>query len=290
MTQTLPACCRPASLRGIAHLARLPGPLPWQLAPWFGTDPLLDAARAHRAMQRLFPGRPPAHYRQWLSRHCAMRSRELVDAHAFSRVLAQKGVRIEVVGFDREWLKTESAPGTLLLMTHLDRFLTAPLVLAAQGVALHMLTMPADTLALPPDYRRFLLNKIAAFQQVIAGRWLTTRQPLTAMIKGLQRGQWWIALPDAWEPTFASFARFSFLGGTIAFPAGLLRIAQKTRCRLLYAETEEMAPHRLRVSFTMLDRPAHDAFAWIADRLATVLTTAPWRWWQWPLLDPLWHP
>jgi len=51
-----------------------------------------------------------------------------------------------------------------------------------------------------------------------------------------------------------------------------------------------MAPNHLRVTYHLLEDPAETAFGWIAERLAQVLATAPWRWWQWPLLEQLWHP
>ncbi|GAB6080807.1 MAG: hypothetical protein ACK4JZ_06465 [Hydrogenophilus thermoluteolus] len=282
---TRKAPCRPANLNHFAWLARLPGALPWRLAPYCGTDPLLDIASVAEGFRKLFP-HVDAHTRQqWLVRHCTMRSHELVDAHAFSRLVAQHGITWEV----QEWPKVgDSSRGTLLVLTHLDRFLTAPLALTTRGVRLSMLTMAPD--ALPFDaYRTFLNKKIAAFHRLIGGAWRTTRQPLTAMMKGLRQGEWWIALPDAWEPAFRDFRFFPFLGGTIAFPAGLIRIAEKTGCRILYGETVTVAPNHLRILFTPCPEPAAQAFAWIAERLANAVAETPWRWWQWPLLPQLYQ-
>lgn len=275
-------------------LARLPGSLPWWLAPLVGH---LDTAAAEGARHalvtafgRVFPQSSPQQRHEWAERHLAMQARETLDACAFPRLHAQRGMRITLEGEAHYRAALARGRGVILVLAHYGRLLTAPVALAARGHRLSMVTMPVlDNPDLPPAMRRFLTKKVAAFGRIIGGEWISTDRPLLPVRRNLARGGAWIILADAWSPTFARLRAHPFLGGSLSLPTGIERLAAATGAALIYGATYEESPRHLHVQLRALPENPAEALGAAVAQLETDVRERPWDWWHWGLLEYIWH-
>jgi len=275
-------------------LTRLPGRLPWLLAPLIGHQDAAAAEGARRALlaafERVFPSASPRERAQWAERHLAMQARETVDAFTFPRLREQRGVRITLEGEEHYRAALARGRGVILVLAHYGRLLTAPVALAARGHRLSMVTMPVlDNPELTPALRRFLTRKVAAFGRIIGGEWISTDRPLLPVRRDLARGGTWIILADAWSPTFTRLRAHPFLGGSLRLPTGIERLAAATGAALIYGATYEESPCRLHVRLQALPDDPQEALRTAVAQLETDVRERPWDWWHWGLLEYIWH-
>lgn len=277
-------------------VARLPSRLPWHLARWIGRESASQQRATGQFLidlwSNLFPGHPPAVYGDWANRHRMLMAWEMTDAMAFHRLGRSGGPRIAVVDDARVLQAMRADPqGTILVVNHWDRLLTAPVAVARTGVRVNVLTMPVlDNPELRPAWRDFLLRKISGFVRETGGRWVTTDQPLRDVHRDLERGGVWLILADAWREEFSRWREHPFLGGHLRLPTGVERLAKATQSRLVYAWTESDGPSSVQVTLRPLDGDAHRAIDTVVTHLEQSIRRSPWRWWQWGLVGRMWSP
>ncbi len=292
-----------STLTAAAHrlLAHLPGAVGWPLAAavgvWNRRDDAIWRDHLAAAFAMLHPQADVATRLRWAQAHLQLRAWEMLDAQVFAAIQRGRKLRVTIEGAElvaaataNHALPTASASacGTLLLLTHVDRFLMAPLLYARLCGSMHMLTAPIDP-ALSARTRAFLLAKVRRFQTCLGGAWLTTDASPRRLLTGLARGETWVALPDAWSPQIQRHDPYPFLGGTLQLPAGLRRIAERAAPRLITAEVRSHSAARLSVRFSALPDDPDAAFAALVARLETIVRTEPWRWWQWEALPWAWR-
>ncbi|MEW6694995.1 MAG: hypothetical protein AB1371_08625 [Pseudomonadota bacterium] len=277
-------------------VARLPSNLPWHLARWIGREPATQQQATSRFLvglwSNLFSGYAPDVYWDWANRHRMLMAWEMADAMAFHRLGRSGGPRIAVVDDARVLQAIRvGRQGTILVVNHWDRLLTAPVAVARTGVRVNVLTMPVlNNPELGPAWRDFLLRKIAGFVRETGGRWVTTDQPLRDVHRDLEQGGVWLILADAWRQEFSRWREHPFLGGQLRLPTGVERLARATQSRLVYAWTDSEGPSALRVTFRPLDGDPLHAIDTVVAHLEQSIRRSPWRWWQWGLFGRMWSP
>lgn len=279
---------------GYPALAKLPGRLPWKLAPRLGRDPAaIRRATADYLVMRfgeVFPGVDETQRRQWAAAHMDMLALELMDSAAVSRIGTTGGPSIELTGWEHAQSLVDGGRGFIVVLTHFDRLLTAPIALARKGLAMNALTMPVlDNPELSPAHRRFLMRKIETFTQVIRGQYRSSSDSLRPVHEGLRAGQVWIILADVWSPEFNRLRKHPFLGGEISLPTGIERLAQSTGVPLLHAITYSQGPDRFSVVVEPLPDHPKNAMDAVIQRLHHDVRERPWAWWQWGVWDHLWQ-
>lgn len=279
---------------GYPALARLPGTLPWRLAPRLGRDPAAArvATEDFLAMRfgQVFPEADERQRRQWATAHMDMVALELMDAAAVPRVGATNGPSITLTGWEHAQALAERGKGFLVVLTHFDRLLTGPIALARKGLAMNALTMPVlDNPELSPAHRQFLTRKIDTFTEVIRGQYRSSSDSLRPVHESLRAGQVWIILADVWRPEFSRLRKHPFLGGEISLPTGIERLAQSAGVPLLHAITYSQGPDRLSVVVEPLPEDPQRAIDAVIQRLQNDVRERPWAWWQWGVWDHMWQ-
>lgn len=279
---------------GFPALAKLPGTLPWRLAPRLGRD----SAAVRRAtvdylvmrFGQVFPGVDESQRRRWAAAHMEMLALELMDAAALPRVGTAKGPSIELKGWEHARALADGGKGFIVVLTHFDRLLTAPIALARKGLTMNALTMPVlDNPELSPAHRQFLMRKIQDFTQVIGGQYRSSGESLRPVLESLRAGQVWIILADVWSPEFSRLRKHPFLGGDASFPTGIERLAQSAGVPLLHAITYSQDPDRFSVVVQALPERPQSAIDAVIQQLHQDVRERPWAWWQWGVWDHLWQ-
>lgn len=279
---------------GYPALAKLPGTLPWRLAPWLGRDPaVVRSATVDYLVARfgeVFPGIDEGQRRQWASTHMEMLALELMDSAAVPRIGTVTGPSIELTGWEHAQALVDGGKGFIVVLTHFDRLLTAPIALARMGLTMNALTMPVlDNPELSPVHRQFLMRKIEDFTQVIRGQYRSSSDSLRPVYESLRAGQVWIILADVWSPEFSRLRKHPFLGGEIRLPTGIERLAQSAGVPLLHAMTYSQGVDRLSVVVEPLPERPQSAIDAVIQRLHHDVRERPWAWWQWGVWDHLWQ-
>jgi len=107
---------------GYPALARLPGTLPWRLAPRLGRDPAAARVATEDFLTmrfgQVFPEADERQRRQWATAHMDMVALELMDAAAVPRVGSTNGPSITLTGWEHAQALAERGKGFLVVLTH----------------------------------------------------------------------------------------------------------------------------------------------------------------------------
>lgn len=279
---------------GYPGLARLPGTLPWKLAPRLGRDPR-EARRSTEdfllmRFEQMFPQSTPAQRMQWARAHMDMLALEMIDGTALPRLGGANGPSIELEGWEHVQRLVDRKKGFIIVLTHFDRLMTSLVAFARKGLKMNALTMPVlDNPDLDPVHRRFLTRKVNNLVGVMQGQYRSTSESLRPVHEGLAAGEVWIILADVWQPTFGRLRKHPFLGGEISLPTGIERLAKSTGVPLVHAISYTQAVDHLRVDVDPLPEDPKAAVDAVIQRLERDVRERPWAWWQWGVLDNMWQ-
>lgn len=274
-------------------LARLPLPLAYGLAAGIGVFDLCRDSATRRSviagLRLLFPQHSPWARIGVALRHFVMKDWECLDAFVMARGRAGDLVRVE--GVATLCRAQAEGKGVILVMAHFGRVNLHGLGLALAGQELGMLTQAVDerNLNLDAIERAYLERKAATLHAYMRGRWVTLGGNLRELYRGLEHGETIIILLDAYAPGWEKHAiRAPFLGGFLALPSGILRLAGRTGARLVYGWTVPES-FRVRCFLAALPEEPEAAFREAARRLEENVRRWPWLWWQWPIAGAVWQ-
>jgi KDO2-lipid IV(A) lauroyltransferase len=239
-----------------------------------------------------FPTQSDALIADLVQANFRMLAREVLDVFYLSRRSASDlGKVFFPSGFEVLERAGQERRGTIIAMAHYGRPIMLSTALGLAGFRVGMLSQAVDERnpdldAVEQSYLQFKMRHTVA---QAGGPWITTRDNLRSLYEALAQGEILIIMLDVAEPDPAKCFEAPFLGGTLAVPNGILRIAQKTGARLVYG----VARDRDRAVAAEL-RPlpeAPDAALTAAIRhLEGDVLAAPWQWWQWYHLKHVWRP
>lgn len=272
-------------------LARLPLPLAYGLAAGIGIWDLCRDGAARRAVMRglrlLFPQLTPWARIGIALRHFIMKAWECLDAFVMAR--GRAGNLVRVAGVEILSRAQAQGKGVILVMAHFGRLNLHGLGLALAGKELGMLTQAVDGHDLDGIERAYLKRKAATLHAYLHGRWITLGGRLRELYRELEQGEIITILLDAYAPRWEKHAvHLPFLGGFLALPSGILRLARRTGARLVYGWT---VPEGFRVCglLTALPEELEAAFQEAVRHLEENVRRRPWMWWQWPIVGTVWR-
>lgn len=279
-------------------LSRLPCPLAWRTAAWMGNLGKVEYQQACTAVQNgflaIFPelADDPRTLQTWTQHHLDMLAREFMDVFCMPRLQFSNIDRyIMLHGAELITEAKRESQGVILVLNHFSRLIMLLIRLGLMGIEMNILTMRIDDNPdLAPFMRHYLRTKVKRVLGFIRGQWLNVGDDLRPIYKGLQRGQIWIILADAYMPHFGDWRVFPFFGGQLRLPRGIERIASKTGARLIYGVTREVRPDLLACELRPLPTDPYEAMAGVVGELEKDIRATPWEWWQWNILDYLWTP
>ncbi len=278
-------------------LARLPLPLAYGSTALVGLTDWLCRPRVRRAvaagLARVWPRAAvePRWRHGVLRRHFVMKSWECLDTFVMARRPDRAAALVTTDGLEPLRRAREGGRGVILVMAHYGRVNLHALGLALQGEKLGMLTMNIeDNPELDPVERNYLHFKAGTLHRFLRGRWVTIGGSLRELYRELERGETFVILLDAYVPGWEKRALSApFLGGRLALPSGILRLARRTGARLVYAAAHGRG-WKVRGVLTELPVEPESAFQAAVRCLERDVRRAPWLWWQWPIMEGIWRP
>ena len=269
---------------------RLPGHLPWQSAPalYRLTHPETKASvkQLIKVFGEHFPDASPQMVHQWAQQHIDLQAWELMDTMMLAQVGNPRRVALEVAGIEPLRRAVGTGQGIILIFNHVDRILGGGLAIARAGVPFHSLTMEIDDNAgLSSSEKAYLTHKVSTFQRLSGGMALRRNASMKRIYAGLETGEVWSILADAWHPSAKGKRAHNFLGRSLHLATGIERIATATGARMFQVTPFTRAPGLLEVQVRMLDTDPETAVNQAIQNLAADISERPWAWWNWGLID-----
>jgi len=277
-------------------LARLPLSLAYGIAAGIGILEHLCRPELRRpvvaGLCRVWPclGENRRLLRGILRRHFIMKSWERLDSFVMAHRPERAAALVRVNGLEHLRQARAEGRGVILVMAHYGRINLHAMGLALQGEKLGMLTMNIeDNPALDSVERDYLRFKAATLHHFIQGRWVTIGGSLRELYRGLAAGETIVVLIDAYVPGWDKKpVTLPFLGGRLALPSGILRLADRTGARLVYGAAWQRG-WRVRGRLTGLPPEPESGFRGALACLERDVQQFPWLWWQWPMIGAIWE-
>jgi len=290
--------------RLFAFLARLPRPVAYRLATHLGGA---DAKHRAGAMagelaavehgmslllreSELDPARRAAHLRAYAQ----LMARDKLDCYFMPR-FRREGCKslIALEGAQHLAAARDAGRGVVLIISHFGRFFMLGPGLGMNGFPFAMLTTAVDETNQGYDAvdLAYMKIKITNTQFYSRDEWITTAHDYRRVYRALGKGRVVLIAMDGLETNSTQQMQFPFFGGTLRLPSGLVRIAERTGARLVYAAVREA---RRGWGVTIEIHPlARDPAAALAGSVAILerdVRRTPSHWWQWPLVPVFWQP
>lgn len=279
-------------------LARLPKSLAYRLADRIGR---LDwAADFHlaplrvmqwrEAVQQCFPDMPPSTVDQMGAQNACLIAFDTLDAYRLAR-LGADDIRAQFVisGLEHLHAAKSNGRGVVLAIAHHDRFFALAPGLGGNGEPFAMLTTPIDSSN--PAYSdpvsfRYWSRKMQDTVAHSKGSWVTTRDSLREVYRLLKQGQVVLVAFDGNE-SIGPRERYSFLGGDLNLPQGMLRLLEATQASAVYASvhSQHETPWRVEIRIRPLAEQPQEAMRQAVVYLENDLRQDPSAWWQWRALS-----
>lgn len=212
---------------------------------------------------------------------------ECLDAYVMMR--GKAGGLVRVQGIETLQQAQAEGKGVILIMAHFGRVGLHGLGLALAGFRLGMLTQAIDGGQFVESERVYIRRKAETLHAYMRGCWISLDGRLRDLYRELEKGETIIILLDAYAPGWKKHAvQLPFLGGYLALPNGILRLAKRTGARLVYGWTE---PEGFRVCGFLTGLPEEPdlAFQQAVRHLEHTVQRWPWLWWLWPIVGTIWH-
>lgn len=278
------------------QLAKMPLQLSYKLAEIAGDYDFYRRNESHllyeKGLSQAFPMSSEAERSQWCRRHCEMMSREILDIFKLpGMTFGNSEKRIEISGIDYLSAPAGRSSGTLLVMGHYGRPQMMAIGLGLHGQRIGMLTQPIDetNTHLSVVERKYLSFKTQQTLRISKGRWVRAGENIRSLYKALESGETMAFLFDLYEPNVQKRFRAAFFDGELCVAGGLVRIAEKTRARLLYGVVKDNASG-VKIEIRPLPEDPHSAMQSAVKELEKDVLTAPWQWWQWNIWEHIWLP
>lgn len=282
-------------------LARLPRRLAYGIASGVGRRDVdnrrgylyRDLVAAGEAMCQVFPALrdDPARLRHYLRLRGAMIARDSLDGYYMPRFRSEPAAGfLAATGLEHLAAAGAAGRGTILVLSHFGRLCMLGPVLGLNGVAFCTLTADVRAaVALDAVDREFTTTKLANAVAFGKQAWLTTSGSPRPLYRALTEGKTVLVAMDGGSTGTARLT-FPFLGGTLSLPTGILRLAQATGARLVYASA---ADNPATGGVTASIHPLPDDPAMAVERAVTILEQDirrwPWQWAMWAVLPALWR-
>ena len=274
-------------------LSWLPERLAYPLAGCIGDwDLWREPARAKAlgaGLRLAFPTQTDTHISDMAQAHFHMLAREVLDAFCLPhRAARDLGQILFPSGLDA---LRGAGQGTIIAMGHYGRPIMLSTALGLSGYRIGMLSQAVDerNAALDAVEQSYLQFKMRHTVAQAGGRWITTQDNLRSLYEALAQGEIMIIMLDVAEPDPARRFEAPFLGGTLAVPSGILRLAAKTGARLVYGVAKDRG-RAVAAELRPLPQAPEAALTAAIGELEKDVREAPWQWWQWHQFGQVWRP
>ena len=277
-------------------LAHLPWRMAYPLAGWQSNWFMARREREREAirsqMQQVFPDATQDELQGWLHDYFRMVEQEALDTWFLERAAQQDMVSMQ--GF--EAVAEARANGQKVLLTggHYGRFWLAGPAMRQCGHTVGTITRDGgenNVHGLHPAEFRYRRFKLQQLQQVLGGPFLVEGEDLRPLYRELEQHLITLIFDVPYPEIQPGCVTVPFLGGTIGVPAGIYRIAKKTRAVVTPFFIRDLGGGQVIVEFSGLHDPNNyneeEFMSLLATRLEQRIRARPGHWWLWEALPLL---
>lgn len=243
-------------------------------------------------MQAAFPRASAAQLSGWLADYYRMVEQEALDTWYLHQPPIQRVVGLQ--GFAAVEQARRQGKRVLLTGGHFGRFWLAGSAMRAAGHTTGTITRDGgqeNSHGLHPAEYRYRLFKLQRLQQILGGPFLVEGDDLRPLYRALDKHLIALIFDVPYPQVHMGSVTVPFLGSRISLPAGIYRIATKTKAVVAPFFMRDLGDGRVIAEFSaLLDPPDYDESAMmsqLASQLEARITESPGHWWLWPALPLL---
>lgn len=243
-------------------------------------------------MQNAFPDASAAQLAGWLSDYYRMVEQEALDTWYLQHQPIQQIVELE--GFAAIEQVRRQGKRVMLTGGHFGRFWMAGPAMRAQGFTTGTITRDggnANIHGLHPTEYRYRLFKLQRLQQALGGTFLVEGNELRPLYRALNDHLIALIFDVPYIEAHKGRVTVNFISGTIDLPAGIYRIAKKTKAVIAPFFMRDLGGGRVMAEFSaLLDPYDYDEtvlMGMLASQLEQRIRENPGHWWLWPALPLL---
>jgi lauroyl/myristoyl acyltransferase len=276
--------------------SQLPPALAYRLAAWH--TPLFQRRKSQEAtwvkqqLQLTFPQAADAQLQHWLDAYFQMQEYEALDTWYLQHQPIQQLIQLQ--GF--EAVKQARAQGQRVLITsgHFGRYWLTGAAMRAQGLSTGTITRDGgqeNTHQLHPAEFKYRLAKLQRLQQVLGGPFLVEGTDIRPLYRALDEHLIAIIFDVPYVKFHPGCVTVPFLQSTINLPAGIYRIAKRTKAVVAPFFMRDLGNGQVRAEFlSLLDPRDYNEISFmgiLANMLEQRVRDNPEHWWLWAALPML---
>jgi lauroyl/myristoyl acyltransferase len=277
-------------------LSRLPYPLAYQIAArqsvYFARKHTRQRQHIAAQMRSVFPAASAQQLDSWLADYFRMVEQEALDTWFLdSKVIPEL---VELKGFERVEALRRAGQRVLLTSGHFSRFWMAGPAMRLRGHTTGTITRDGgrdNQHGLHPaeyKYRSFKLKKL---QKVLGGPFLIEGEDLRPLYRQLDDSLITLIFDVPYVEKQPGSVTVPFLAGNINVPAGIYRIAKKTKAVVVPFYIHDLGAGKVVAEFSGALNPNNyndEAFmSLLVSELEMQITACPGHWWLWEALPLL---
>jgi Lauroyl/myristoyl acyltransferase len=263
-----------------------------QQAAFFRRKKQDEEALIRTQMQSAFPQASAMQVEGWLSDYYRMVEQEALDTWYLQHQPIQQIVEME--GFAAIERARKQGKRVMLTGGHFGRFWMAGAAMRARGVTTGTITRDggnANVHGLHPAEYRYRLFKLQRLQRALGGPFLVEGDELRPLYRALNDHLIALIFDVPYIEAHKGRVTVNFISGTIDLPAGIYRIAKKTKAWIAPFFMRDFGGGRVCAEFAaLLDPDDYDETAlmgMLASQLEQRIRENPGHWWLWPALPLL---
>lgn len=243
-------------------------------------------------MQGAFPAATEVQLAGWLNDYYRMVEQEALDTWYLQHQPIQNLVDLQ--GFEAVAQARRQGKRVLLTGGHFGRFWMAGVAMRAQGFTTGTITRDGGTTnqhGLHPAEYRYRLFKLQRLQQALGGAFLVEGDELRPLYRALNDHLIALIFDVPYIEAHKGRVTVNFISGTIDLPAGIYRIAKKTKAVIAPFFMRDWGEGRVVAEFSALldpnDYNEATLMGLLAQQLEQRIRESPGHWWLWPALPLL---
>ena len=278
--------------------ARLPPAAGHRLCDWLAEARrpwLRDHDFQTRAQMRsAFPDASPIELEHWLRDYSRMTQRAVLDVW-YSRT-RPIGELVTLAGFESVVEARRRGRRVLVTTGHYGDLVLPGYAMRAAGHTvgcLHRDNLQENVHGLPPAEFHFAQSKLRQMEAIWEGPFVAEGEDMRPLYRGLEQHVMCILFDVPYATPTPGLVEVPFLGGAALFPAGVYRIARKTKALIAPFWIEPSGGGPVVAEFQpLIDPHDHDEqslLSLLAGQLEERIRAAPGQWWNWTAM-PLFRP
>ena len=251
-----------------------------------------EEAAIRSQMQGAFPEATEVQLAGWLGDYYRMVEQEALDTWYLQHQPIQQ--LVELQGFEAVAQARRQGKRVLLAGGHFGRFWMAGAAMRAQGFTTGTITRDGGNTnchGLHPAEYRYRLFKLQRLQQALGGAFLVEGDELRPLYRALNDHLIALIFDVPYTEAHKGRVTVNFISGTIDLPAGIYRIAKKTKAVIAPFFMRDWGEGRVVAEFSALldpnDYNEATLMGLLAQQLEQRIRESPGHWWLWPALPLL---